>query len=707
MLLLPLVLTLGTQILLDIAFQKVGLMFSDIPPTTAGHLIQQHGNSQIPRSTENAILRLRPALDAAPASLYCFMVCHPNEANLLRAHLELGTLHGCDAFDVFSNTTHFTQPLPGGLDMIAAVEGSMDVEKGGPFQTVLNSHIFQQVWRAVFLLGRYRSFDWVVKVDPDTLFFADSVRKRLGGLRPRVQGQHAKIIMLNADYNTKVHGPLIVLSRAGADAYAADPVSCEMGVDVTEIGEDWYLHECMKLLSVAELPGPWLLKEWFRQETDNNLEQHCTDPHLPSALHPLNSPESLRECWVLRQGILDMRLMDFSPIPGPILSRDGEHVDGWSYPPKILMIKDNEPLARLRRGEILISMMLPTTMDRDHFFEDALSSFVGQKYPRIELVVLSSAKSSVHDHGPIPFWEQAAQLHPNIKYSHRVTTAAEGNTLGDIRNEILEKSEGEIIVALDDDDYYHPEYVGYMAEQLLIHEADLVNLGRFDVLAVHKPAGDGVHQQGVFLEANFNGCGDTDSLFGFGFTYVFKRMTGVKYVPRDFQEDISFAKRIAMSGGRVVSLSKPPLPGIVVKVEHGNQLSKTFCLDDSSLCDGAQKEIGNHVGIDIILSPLNIAGDSTCSYHYGVDTAEKGNLEIFEFRHGTKHLCCALCAINYNCGGFTFFPFGNGAIGCALKISDYMEYTEHPAPNVILGISNIKMGLYRAGQRKFVEHDVL
>lgn len=189
MLLLPLVLTLGTQILLDIAFQKVGLMFSHIPPTTAGHLIQQHGNSQIPRSTENAILRLRPALDAAPASLYCFMVCHPNEANLLRAHLELGTLHGCDAFDVFSNTTHFTQPLPGGLDMIAAVEGSMDVEKGGPFQTVLNSHIFQQVWRAVFLRGRYRSFDWVVKVDPDTLFFADSVRKRLGGLRPRVQGQ--------------------------------------------------------------------------------------------------------------------------------------------------------------------------------------------------------------------------------------------------------------------------------------------------------------------------------------------------------------------------------------------------------------------------------------------------------------------------------------------------------------------------------------
>ena len=706
-LLLLIVLTsLGPQILLGTTFEKTSLdmIFSHMPPITATYPAQQHGGDQVTLVTGSAKLRLRPAWDAAPASLYCFMVCHPNEANLLRAHLELGTLHGCDAFDVFSNTTHFTQSLPGGLDMIAAVEGTMDVPKGGPFRTSLNSHIFQQVWRAVFLLGRYRSFDWVVKVDPDTLFFADSVRMRLEGLRPRVQGQHAKVILLNAGDN--VHGPLIVISQAAAGAYAADPARCETGVDITEKSEDWYLHSCMNILGVAERRGPWLLKEWRRQETGNNLEQHCTDPHLPSALHPLKSPASLRDCWVWRQGILDMRLMDFSPIPGPILSRDGEHVDGWSYPSSIFMVKNNAPLARLRRGEILVSMMLPTTMDRERFFEGALSSFLGQKYPRIELVVLSSAESSVDDHGPIPFWEQAAQLHPNIKYAHRVTTAAEGNTLGDKRNEILERSEGEIIVALDDDDYYHPEYVGYMAEQLLIHEADLINLGRFDVLVAHVPAGDGVYRKGVFLEANFNGCGDTDSLFGYGFSYVFKRMSGVKYLPRDFQEDISFAKQIAMAGGRVVSLQNPPLSGIVVKVLHGNQLSNVFCLHDSSLCDGARNIISNNVGVDIIFSPLSIAGDSTCSYHYSVDTAEKRNLQIIEFRHGTKHLCCALCAADDRCGGFTFFSFGNDGSGCALKIPGDMEDIKQPAPNVILGIANTKMGLYRAGQRKYVEHDV-
>ena len=627
------------------------------------------------------------------------MVCHPIEADLLRVHLEHGTLHGCDAFDVFSNTTHFTQSLPDRFAMISAVEGVMDVEKGGPFNTSLNSRIFQQVWRAVFFLGRYRSFDWIVKIDPDTLFFADSLRTRLEGLRPRVRGQHDEVIMLNANHNVDVHGPLIVLTKAAVDAYAADPMRCEIGVDVTEKSEDWYLHECMKLLGVTERPGPWLLKERYG-DAGIALEQHCADPHLPSALHPIKSPESLRDCWYWRERIRDAQLMDFLPIPGPILSRDGKHIDGWSHPSSLLMVNNDAPLARLRRGEILISMMLPTTVDRQRFFKGTLSSFLGQNYPNVELVVSSSAESTAHNHKPIPFWEQAARLHPSIKYSHHVSTAAEEYTLGVKRREILKMCKGEIIVALDDDDYYHPEYVGYMAEQLLIHEADLINLGRFDVLFAKAIAGDGVHRQGVFLEANFIGCGDADSLFGYGFSYVFKRMSGVEYMPGDFQEDVSFVKQIALEGGRVVSLHKPPLSGIVVKLQHGNQLSNVFCLQDSSMCEHTQKAVGNHFGVDIILSSSIVTHDSICTYHYNVDTVEKRNLELIEFRHGTKHLCCALCAADDRCGGFTFFSFGNHSQGCALKVPDYMEDTEQPSPNVVLGIANIKIGLYGAGQRK-------
>lgn len=487
--------------------------------------------------------------------------------------------------------------------------------------------------------------------------------------------------MLNA--NIDVHGPLIVLTKAAVDAYAADPMRCELEVDVNTKSEDWYLHECMKLLGVAERPGPWLLKEWFG-DAGIALEQHCADPHLPSALHPIKSPESLRDCWYWRERIHDAHLMDFLPIPGLILSRDGKRIDGWSHPSSLLMVNDGAQLARLRRGEILISMMLPTTVDRQRFFKGALSSFLGQNYPNVELVVLSSAKSTAHEREPIPFWEQAARLHPSVKYSHHVSTAAEEYTLGVKRNEILKMCKGEIIVALDDDDYYHPEYVGHMAEQLLIHEADLINLGRFDVLFSRAIAGDGAHCQGVFLEANFIGCGDADSLFGYGFSYVFKRASGVEYMPRDFQEDIWFAKQIAMVGGRVVSLHKPPLPGIVVKRQHGNQSSNVFCLQDSAMCEHTQKAVGNHFGVDIILSSPSV--DGTCTYNYNVDTVEKQNLELFEFRHGTKHLCCALCAVDDHCGGFTFFSFDNHSQGCALKVPDCMQNTEQPSPNVILGI---------------------
>ena len=708
MLLLIVLVPLGLQNLLGITFENVSLgrFVSQLLCTTSSYPAQQHGGGRVTSVIESENNQQESNRADIHVSLYCFMVCHPIEANLLRAHLELGTLHGCDAFDVFSNTTHFKQSLPDGFAMISAVEGLFDVEKGGPFHTSLNSHIFQQVWRAVFFLGRYRSFDWIIKIDPDTLFFADSLRTRLEGLRPRVHGQHAEVVMLNANDNVDVHGPLIVLSKAAVDAYAANPALCEGEVDVTEKSEDWYLHNCMKLLGVAERPGPWLLKEWYGDAGDA-LEQHCTDPNLPSALHPIKSPESLRDCWYWRERIRDAQLMDFLPIPGPILSRDGKHMDGWSHPSSLLMVNDGAPLARLRRGEILVSMMLPTTSDRERFFKGALSSFLGQNYPNVELVVLSSAKSTEHDHAPIMFWEQAARLHPSIKYSHRVLTAADEYTLGVKRNEILKICEGEIIVAFDDDDYYHPEYVGNMAEQLLIHEADLVNLGRFDVLFARKIARDGVHRQGVFLEANFIGCGDTDSLFGYGFSYVFKRMSGMQYMPVDFQEDISFAKQIASAGGRVVSLHNQPLSGIVVKSQHGNQLSNVFCLDDSSMSEHTQKAIGNHFGVDIILSTPSIRYDSMCTYQYNVDTAEKRNLEVIEFRNGNKHLCCALCAADDRCGGFTFFSLGNYSQGCALKVPDYMVDTEQPSPNVILGIANIKTGLYSAGQRKHDEHDFL
>ena len=58
-------------------------------------------------------------------SVYCFMVIMPQEEPLLRTHLELGTLQGCDGWDVFSNATSFATPMPVAVRPIAAVKGPM------------------------------------------------------------------------------------------------------------------------------------------------------------------------------------------------------------------------------------------------------------------------------------------------------------------------------------------------------------------------------------------------------------------------------------------------------------------------------------------------------------------------------------------------------------------------------------------------------
>ena len=97
MLLLIVLVPLGLQNLLGITFENVSLgrFVSQLLCTTSSYPAQQHGE-RVTSVIESVKIQQESNRTDIPVSLYCFMVCHPIEANLLRAHLELGTLHGCD-----------------------------------------------------------------------------------------------------------------------------------------------------------------------------------------------------------------------------------------------------------------------------------------------------------------------------------------------------------------------------------------------------------------------------------------------------------------------------------------------------------------------------------------------------------------------------------------------------------------------------------
>ena len=105
----------------------------------------------------------------------------------------------------------------------------------------------------------------------------------------------------------------------------------------------------------------------------------------------------------------------------------------------------------------LVSVCTPT-FNRRPFIPAMLQCFAHQTYPRdrMEWVII--------DDGTDPIEDLVSQ-HPCVKYFR----LEEKISLGKKRNMMHEKARGDIIVYMDDDDYYPPERVSHAVDTLLDH----------------------------------------------------------------------------------------------------------------------------------------------------------------------------------------------------------------------------------------------
>ena len=100
-----------------------------------------------------------------------------------------------------------------------------------------------------------------------------------------------------------------------------------------------------------------------------------------------------------------------------------------------------------------ISVITPTK-DRFEFTKNMLRNFFRQDYPleRMELLIGDDSKNSI---------EKILPESENIRYFH-----LEPMTLGKKRNFLCKVSKGDIIVFMDDDDYYPPDKVSHVVKKL-------------------------------------------------------------------------------------------------------------------------------------------------------------------------------------------------------------------------------------------------
>ena len=99
----------------------------------------------------------------------------------------------------------------------------------------------------------------------------------------------------------------------------------------------------------------------------------------------------------------------------------------------------------------LVSIVTPT-YNRRRFIPSLIKMVETQTYPRdrMEWVVFDDGQEEVRD-----LFEQAISQLPTLKF----IWSEDKMTLGEKRNRLNQEARGEIIVAMDDDDFYFPERV--------------------------------------------------------------------------------------------------------------------------------------------------------------------------------------------------------------------------------------------------------
>ena len=117
--------------------------------------------------------------------------------------------------------------------------------------------------------------------------------------------------------------------------------------------------------------------------------------------------------------------------------------------------KNNKNNKKNKNTQPFVSICTPT-FNRRPFFESIIKCINHQTYPKdnMEWVIIDDGTDKIED---------LVKDHPLVKYFYY----PEKLTLGKKRNIMHEKSKGEILVYMDDDDYYPPTRVSHAVEKLL------------------------------------------------------------------------------------------------------------------------------------------------------------------------------------------------------------------------------------------------
>jgi hypothetical protein len=176
---------------------------------------------------------------------------------------------------------------PGPMDMPTWAIGSTKAVKGIETNP-LNSLIFKSAWSAIRSSGRLDGHDWLVKVDPDAVWFPTRLRTHLKAYMPGHGSGWENVYLQNCLRFQSMQGPIEVLSKRAAMTLENDMKWCG---GFWGTGEDQFIVHCLRQLGVAAHMESTLLNDKY---CDGYIDCHDT---WKVAFHPHKNHKNFLQCY--------------------------------------------------------------------------------------------------------------------------------------------------------------------------------------------------------------------------------------------------------------------------------------------------------------------------------------------------------------------------------------------------------------------------
>jgi len=227
-------------------------------------------------------------------TLFCWSHMEPGTSEVALIRLQLvkrASIFACNYAAVVSSHKFLLGNIDG-TDVWTWVNPTMDIAMGkrgvdgATTDSFLNTEIFLIAWDTLMGSNQIWPYDFVVKVDPDAVFFPDRLRKHVA---PHVGkpvyfsncGKYGGEVLL--------YGSLEVFSTQALRRYEQGVEECRK-LPWKGWGEDYYMQHCMNQLGVENVPDTEQVGD------DRCVSAACSD-YTRVAYHDFKDPKGWFECF--------------------------------------------------------------------------------------------------------------------------------------------------------------------------------------------------------------------------------------------------------------------------------------------------------------------------------------------------------------------------------------------------------------------------